>query len=748
MDFMFDERKTTVRGRVENIMYKSDDETYCVCDIEDEHQELFTATGNMPYIAVGELVELYGKWTMHSSYGPRFVVESHVRMLPSTKNDILRYLSSGAVKGIGPKIAQKIVEQYGDDSFDVISNHSDWLSQIKGISASKAREISQDFREKAGIRDIIMYCNDKFPPATATKIYKTWGNEGLGIIKSNPYVLCERMQGIGFKLADEIALSHGIDKENENRIKSGIIYVLRIFASRDGHTYALRETLVDAVSKLIEVDKAKIDSLIEALALENKIKIVFFKSEYHIYLKENYDCEEYISKKLLLLRNSAFSVDYVNALSFIELVEKQNGIQYAKMQKRAIEAVLMNGITIITGGPGTGKTTIVKALIQIFSQIGLKCGLCAPTGRASQRLGEATSCVSHTVHKLLDAGPDLEHGEGPVFERNETHLLEQDVIIVDESSMMDIHITEALLKAVKPGARLVFLGDVNQLPSVGEGDVLNDIIRSEAFPVVRLNEIFRQAEQSGIVMNAHEINNGRVPDLSKKYDDFFFIEIKNEASIPDYITSLCGSRLPKTYGIDPLKDIQVITPTKKGPNGTRSLNVSLQNGLNPKRDGANERLVGLTRLFRTGDKVMQNRNDYSYEWTRGSETGIGIFNGDVGIIQNIEQENGFFTTDFDGKIVRFPSLSFDDMELAYAITVHKSQGSEYPFVIIPMTKSAPMLLTRNLLYTAITRAQRMVIVLGDKNVFAQMVENDRQIVRNTGLFNFLRSNDDTPRENP
>ena len=729
-------------GRVENIVYKSDDESYCVCDIEDENKELFTAAGNIPYVSVGENVELYGKWTNHSVYGAQFSVERTLRRLPSTKNDILRYLSSGAVKGIGPKIAQKIVEQYGDDTFDVISNHPDWLSQIKGISISKAREISQDFSEKAGIRDIIMYCNDKFPPSTATKIYKIWGVNGVGMLQKNPYIVCEKIEGVAFKMADDIAKEHGISPDNENRIKCAIIHVLKVFAARDGHTYALKEVLLDAVSKFIEVEIEKIEPRLNDLAMENKIKIVPYKAEMHIYLKENYQCEEYISKKLLQLRNSAYAVDYLNALSFIELIEKQNGIEYAKMQKKAIESVLMNGVTVITGGPGTGKTTIVKALIQIFGQIGFKCALCAPTGRASQRLAEATSCEANTVHRLLGAGPDMEHFGDTIFDRNETHLLEQDVIIVDESSMMDVHITDALLRAIKPGARLVFLGDVNQLPSVGEGDVLNDIICSESFPVVRLNEIFRQAEQSGIVMNAHEINNGKIPDLSRKYDDFFFIEIKDEAQIPEYISRLSCVRLPKTYGIDPARDIQIITPTKKGVNGTRSLNVTLQNAINPKSPNKSERLVGYTRLFRVGDKIMQNKNDYSFEWIRQGMSGVGVFNGDVGIIGQIENENNYFVVDFDGRIIKMPDTSFDDVELAYAITVHKSQGSEYPFVIIPMTRSAPMLLTRNLLYTAITRAQRMVILVGDKAVFAQMVENDRQIIRNTGLLKFLRSNDD------
>ena len=729
-----------ISGKVETVLYQNEENGYAVCDVEDDSGELFTATGNMPYVSVGERLILYGRWTHHKTYGKQFFVERHEKVLPSTKNDILRYLSSGAVKGIGPKIAQKIVERFSEDAFEVIANHPDWLAEIKGISASKAKEMSDDFNEKAGVREIVMFCKDKFSPNTALKIYKTWGRNGVNIIRQNPYLLCERIQGIGFKLADEMAIENGILKDDPNRIKGAIIYVLRIFASRDGHTYATKEKLVDSTSRLIEVEGERIAPYIDTLAFEDKIKIVYFRSEYHIYLKENYIAEEYIAKKLILLKNTAFSMDYQNSKGFIEQIERQNGIEYARMQKRAIEEALMNGVTVITGGPGTGKTTIVKALIQIFKQVGLRCALCAPTGRASQRMSEATSHEATTVHKLLEplSGTEASNGE-IIFDRNEKNLLEKDVIIVDESSMLDIHLAESLLRAMKPGSRLVLIGDTHQLPSVGEGDVLNDIIYSECFPVVELNEIFRQAEQSGIVVNAYEINNGRVPDISKKYDDFFFISITNEELIPKYIAELCAIRLPKTYGVDPFIDIQVITPTKKGANGTRSLNSVLQETLNPKSKTKDEKHVSAMRIMRDGDKVMQTRNNYSCEWQRGKEEGKGIFNGDVGIIKSIDSLEKTIIIDFDGKVVQCDVNAFEEIEHAYAITVHKSQGSEYPIVIIPMTRSAPMLLTRNLIYTAITRAEKMVILVGDKEIFTQMVENDRQVIRNTGLFQFLRS---------
>ncbi|MBO5374868.1 MAG: ATP-dependent RecD-like DNA helicase [Clostridia bacterium] len=730
-------------GRVESVLYQNEDNGYSVCDIEDENDKLFTATGNMPFISVGEKVELFGKWTQHKQYGTQFSVERCEKILPTSKNDILRYLSSGAIKGIGPKIAQKIVEKYGEDSFDVISNHPNWLAEIKGISLTKANEMSKDFKEKAGVREIVMYCNGRFSPNTAMKIYKTLGSGAVGLIESNPYILCENVPGVPFKLSDDMALDLGLGTENENRIKSAIRYVLRVFASRDGHTYSTREVLLDATSKLIEVHEDKIDPYIDQLAFEDKLKIVCFRSEQHIYLTENYLSEEYISKKLLLLKNTVISVDYRNTKSFIEQIEARNGIQYAKMQKKAIEATLMNGVTIITGGPGTGKTTIVKAVIQIFSQLGLRCGLCAPTGRASQRMSEATSHEATTVHKLLDATSGGEFEFGPVFDRNEKNLLDKEIVIVDESSMMDVHLTEALLRAMKPGSRLILIGDTHQLPSVGEGNVLGDVISSECFPVVELDEIFRQSEESGIVMNAYEINNGRIPDLSKKYNDFFFISINDEEAIPEYIANLCTTRLPKSYGVDPLLDIQVITPTKMGTNGTRLLNIALQAKLNPQNVKKAEKGADITRILREGDKIMQTRNNYANEWTKGIEKGIGIYNGDVGIIKSIKAgEDKTITVDFDGRVTDFGFSQADELEHAYAITVHKSQGSEYPIVIIPMTKSAPMLLTRNLIYTAITRASRVVILLGKKEVFEYMVQNDKQIIRNTGLCQLLRSNSD------
>ena len=728
-----------IRGTVENIVYHSDDTGYGVFDIEDENGEFVTVVGTVPFISVGEQVELYGKWTHHKVYGRQFKAERFEKILPTEKNDILRYLSSGAIKGIGPKTAKKIVDKYGEETFDVISNHPLWLADINGISVKKAKEMSDDFKEKSGIREIIMYCKESFSPNTAMKIYKRWGRNALGILKENPYCLCTDIDGIGFKRADEIAMEAGISKENENRVKSGILYVLGIFASRDGHTYVHKDELVSATSKLIEVSTDIITPQISELASENKIKIVEYMGQTHIYLTVNYVNEEYIANKLLVLERSVNRLDTYNTRSLIGGIEAEDGITYASMQRKAIEESLKNGVTVLTGGPGTGKTTIIKAVLSIFKRLGFKCALCAPTGRAAKRMSEATSNEAKTIHRLLEVDRGNEFSRGPEFLKNEKNHLEQDVIIVDETSMIDVPLMTALLKAIKPGARLILIGDIYQLPSVGEGNVLNDIIDSGKFNVITLNEIFRQAENSGIVVNAHKINQGKSPDYTEKYDDFYFVTIKDEAAIPSYIANLCKNRLPLKYGAGIEDGIQVITPTKKGYAGTQNLNDALQNAMNPKSGKKKEYTTRTQKFYRIGDKVMQTKNNYDVEWIRGSEEGRGIFNGDIGYIEEIDEEEKLLKINYDGKIASYDFTLLEEIEHAYAITVHKSQGSEYPIVIIPVVRCAPILQTRNLIYTAITRAEKMVLLLGDKGVLDTMVDNDTHISRNTGLKEFLRN---------
>lgn len=725
-----------LKGTVVKLIFQNVDNWYSVCDVEADTGKLVTAVGVMPYISVGEGIDATGTWITSKEYGQQFKVEEYKKILPQKKNEILRYLASGAVKGIGAKIAQKIVEQYGEDSFDVIANHPDWLVNIRGISRKKAYEISIDFKEKSDVREILTFCNGTISSNTAVKVYKKWGRNALGIIKENPYTLCTTDFGIGFKRADEIAMGLGINPESKERIISGIKYVLNIFASRDGHTYVSEDKLCDGVSKLLNVGKDKVSELINNGTVLDFVHIE--KNEKEISLKSLYQAEEYIARKLTDLNKRAIYLDGGNIEHIINRIELENGIEYAKMQKKAILQCVLNGVTVLTGGPGTGKTTVIKAVLQIFAHFGLKCALCAPTGRASKRMSEATSSDAKTIHRLLEVSVS-EFDSEPHFQRDDKNHLDEDVIIIDESSMIDVTLMNSLLLAIKPGARLILIGDTSQLPSVGEGNVLNDIIKSECFCTVCLTEIFRQAQDSGIVINAHKINNGEYPNLSDKFDDFFFISV-DEDDIPEYIADLCKTRLPRRYGETIFDGIQVISPQKKGLSGTYNLNYVLQEKLNPQGAQKPECNATRERKIRLGDRIMQIRNNYEAEWeTKNGESGMGIFNGDVGIIKNIDNEEKRLTVDYGDRSVIYLYSSVEEIDHSYAITVHKSQGSEYPIVIIPISSSCPpMLQTRNLIYTAITRASKLVILVGDKNTFFKMINNNMQQVRNTYLERMLR----------
>lgn len=720
-------------GSVEHIIYSNEENGYTVADFGTDDDDLITITGIMPYVNEGDSLIIYGEWKHNPKYGRQFSVSEYERYMPANASAILRYLSSGAIKGIGKKTAVKVVEQFGDDTLDVLENHPDWLSDIPGISLKKAKQICEDFKAKAGIRSAMMFFRDFFGAATTVKIYKRWGSACIDIAKQNPYRLCDEIDGIGFERADSMAEKLGLDRNSESRLISGIAHVLKQNAAQNGHVCLPRDILVKASAKLLEASEENINIAIDDMIALRRLKYSLFDETYCVYDSYSYDCETYIAEKLDLIDKVCPKTGTSDANFFIEKEERLNGITYALLQKKAIISALESGVMLLTGGPGTGKTTIVKALIDIFESMDMKVALAAPTGRAAKKLSESTSHEAKTIHRLLEFEYSGEDGDRPGFRRNENDLLEENVIIIDESSMIDNILMCSLLKAVKPGARVILIGDSDQLPSIGAGNVLRDLIDCERFATVKLNEIFRQAQASLIVTNAHKINNGEMPVMSVKDNDFFFLPRSTDAEIAQTVTDLCLTRLPRKYGEEAVSGTQVITPSRKGVAGTENLNVSLQEALNPPSKDKRE-YKHRDRVFREGDRVMQIKNNYELEWFRDDDSeGTGVFNGDIGVIENINISSQTVQIKFDDRYVNYEFTLLDELEHAYAITVHKSQGCEYPFVIIPLYSAPPMLLTRNLFYTAVTRAKRMVILVGRAEIAEKMVRNSHIGQRYTGL---------------
>jgi len=719
-----------LEGTVEEIIYHSPTTDYAVIVVSLSDKEYITAVGDMPFIAVGEQVKLYGKWGMHSEYGRQFEVAGFEKLLPTDANSILAYLSAGNIKGIGPVTAKKIVTLYGADTFDIIEKHPDWLADIPGISVKKAAEISKSFAEQAGVRNIMMLCNGHLSAGAIGKVYQKWGAGAVGIVQENPYRLCEDNFGIGFENVDNLAMFLGIQPDFHKRLESGIVYVLDYNSNLNGHACLPKEKLIPAAAARLQVDTDKIEDALRE-SLDRGIVRSYFKDDREYIFSKRYDeAEEYIAKKLALIDRLCPVFEHSDIDAFINKIEKQFDIRYAKMQRRAISEALRTGVTVITGGPGTGKTTIIKGLLSIFNSLGMKVALAAPTGRATKRMSEATSEEAKTIHRMLEMERD--GGTFPRFNRNSNNLLDEDVIIVDEASMIDLVLMNALLCAIKHGARLILIGDADQLPSVGCGNVLNDIIRSDQFNTVSLDEIFRQSEDSLIVLNAHRINHGQMPIMDKKVGDFFHVVREDEDLIAPTVSNLITERLPRTYGKDIADKIQVITPSRKGRAGTEALNQILRECLNPKKAGAEEIKIGNT-LFREGDRVMQIKNNYDLEWKKDGYIGNGIFNGDIGIIEEIDKKEQIAYISYDDRLAKYEFPLLEELEHAYAITVHKSQGSEYPIVIVPLFSCAPMLMTRNLIYTALTRAKQMVVLVGRADVMKIMVDNNRQIMRYTML---------------
>lgn len=723
-------------GVVENVVYRNDNNDYTVFEIIDDDNRLVTAVGIIPMVSEGENVVLEGQWTYHKEFGKQFSFVSYEKSLPKEIDGIIQYLSSKTIKGVGPITAVKIANRFGMDTFDVIENHPEWLTDISGITRKKAAAISESFRAQTELRGVMMFFKDYMGTGEITKVYKQLGASSVGIVKENPYVLCNGEYGVSFEKADAIAASFGFSPECDIRILSGINYVLKYNANVNGHTCLPREKLVSATATLLSIKSEDVDGKINGFVKNEELySYKVLDNELIMTPEVNYR-EEYIAKKMKALSKDVVQLSSMDISSLIQKVETRIGVRYADKQREAIFRCMNGGVTIITGGPGTGKTTVVKGIISIFNDLDFKTALAAPTGRAAKRMSEATGLEAKTIHRLLE----MEKGVSDElkFNRNSRNPLDENVIIVDEASMIDLSLMNALAEAIKRGTRLILIGDSDQLPSVGAGNVLDDFITSGVIDTVRLTEIFRQSKESLIVTNAHKINRGESPTLNVTNNDFFFVRRENERDIAATVADLITQRLPKTYGSNIKEQIQVISPSKKGAGGVELLNNELQARVNPKATFKKEKASHGV-IFREGDRVMQVVNNYDIEWEKNGLGGFGIFNGDIGVIESIDFKDEVLNIWFDDRYVRYDFANLEELELSYAITVHKSQGSEYPVVIIPMYYCAPMLMSRNLLYTAVTRAKRMVILVGRSDVPEKMVKNNREILRYTTLCSRLNN---------
>ena len=722
--------KVKLSGKIENVVYRNESNDYTVIEISDENDLLITAVGIMPLAFEGEEVVLSGHWTYHKEFGKQFNFDSFEKNLPKEVDGILQYLSSRTIKGVGPVTAVKIVNRYGLDTFDVIEKHPEWLADIPGITMKKAAQIAESFREQTGIRGVMMLCKDYISPAEVTKVYKKYGGSALGIIEENPYILCGGELGISFDKIDDLAKTMGHPLDSSSRVLSGIEYLLGYNGINNGHTCLPTDKLLMAATQLLSLDMTAISDMVDTFIRSGDLGRYREGDREYIMTHRAAEAEDFIAKTLHRLSSGVVRYGIDDVASLLEQVEAKLSIKLAPQQKKAVFRALESGVMVLTGGPGTGKTTVVKALISLFNSVGEKVVLAAPTGRAAKRMSEATGHEAKTVHRMLEM-ERTQNGENR-FCRNAKTPLDESVVIVDEASMLDLFLTEALVRALKRGARLILIGDSDQLPSVGAGNILDDIISSEKISTIRLTEIFRQSKESLIITNAHRINSGESPILNVTNNDFFFVRREQEGDICATISSLISERLPRTYGRDIVDQIQVITPSKKGIGGVEALNSALQETMNPPLQFKREKHAHGT-IFREGDRVMQISNNYELEWEKNGIEGLGLFNGDIGRIVRINKNDSYMAIDFEDKIVKYPFDLLDELELAYAITVHKSQGSEYPVVIIPMYYCPPMLMSRNLLYTAVTRAKRMVILVGRSDIPFKMAQNNREVLRYTTL---------------
>ncbi len=721
-------------GYVEHIVFRNAENGYTVMNFAGEEDEM-TCVGTFSVISEGMYLKLRGEYVDHPTYGVQMKVESFEEQAPEDIQSIERYLGSGAIKGIGAALAARIVRRFKEDTFRIIEEEPERLAEIKGISERKAMEISSQVEEKRELRQAMIFLQ-KYGISInlAVKIYHKYGTEIYSILQENPYRLADDIQGVGFKIADEIAARVGIRTDSDFRIRSGIQYAL-LQAAGEGHTYLPKEELTKRTARLLEIEPEYIEKHYMDLAMERKIILKETNGNVKVFTSSYYLMEANTAAMLAEL-DIRYDVPVREMEDRIRRIEDSSGMELDELQKQAVQEAVQNGLFVLTGGPGTGKTTTINTIIRYFELEGMDIYLAAPTGRAAKRMSETSGYEAKTIHRMLELNGGVEETAG--FERNESNPLGADVVIVDEMSMVDISLMHSLLKAIVPGTRLILVGDANQLPSVGPGSVLRDIIESGKYQVVRLNKIFRQASQSDIVVNAHKINEGKEVILDNKSRDFFFLKRYDADVIISVVIQLIKQKLPKYVDAKPF-DIQVLTPMRKGLLGVERLNRILQQYLNPKDAKKAEHEVG-DRIFREGDKVMQIKNNYQLEWEVRSkyglaiDKGLGVFNGDMGIVRQINDFAQTVTVEFEeGKMVEYAYKGLDELELAYAITIHKSQGSEYPAVVIPLLHGPKMLMNRNLLYTAVTRARKCVTLVGDETVFEQMEHNVTEQVRYSGL---------------
>lgn len=720
-------------GSVERVIFRNEKNQYTVLELNNS-EELVTVVGCLPFVSEGEELKVIGTWTSHPSFGPQFKVQACERSRPATAAAILKYLSSGAVKGVGAATAVRIVETFGENALDIIENDPERLAQVKGVTKAKAKKISEDFKQANGIKDVMVRLGKYgITPEEAVRVWKRYGAYAEDCIRKDPFCLCDEELDIDFARADTIAASLQMPQDDTGRVRAGLIYVLRHNAN-NGHTCLPRESLVQVTSRMLQVEPEVTGGILRNMEDTFDVHTEIFGEREFLFLPRYYQSETYCADRLkMMLRYPPQSI--VGVESSIKEIEIREGIHYALEQKQAITQALEKGFLILTGGPGTGKTTTLNGIIRILKEKGETVLLAAPTGRAAKRMSELTGEEAKTVHRMLQVQWD--EADNPVFSRNEQNPLECDAVVVDELSMVDVSLFEGVLRALPLGCRLILVGDCDQLPSVGAGNVLGDLIASQLFPVVQLTEIFRQSMESLIVTNAHRIVAGEMPLLGDKTHDFFFLPLRRAETISSTIVDLCARRLPASYGYSVYQDIQVLTPGRKGELGTQELNRRLQETLNPPDKGKKELNVNGS-ILREGDKVMQVKNNYNLPWSRSDgTTGEGVFNGDMGILIEIDKAAGALTVAVDDKMVLYDTDHAGELELAYAATVHKSQGNEFQAVVMPMFPGPKQLEYRNLLYTAVTRAKNLLILVGEERTVQAMVANNRKTRRYSGLLHFL-----------